>query len=167
MKSVGFPLNKKRKQAAEVVAQSESPPLEKFAVWTLARTGGGSVKRQICRAKMLRKLVEIAGMSGPGDELRRGESAQAKAVRTVRLLWVGRDDFEIASFAEGQKRVASAATGMNSAKCGTDTRSVLHERNAFIEIAAAEENVIEKGGHVGGSPENTWRGEGTAGKREK
>jgi hypothetical protein len=67
------------------------------------------------------------------------------------LLGVGRNDFEIAAFAEREECVASAAAGMDTAHCGADASALLDEVHAVVEVIAAEENVIEKRRNFGGS----------------
>ena len=83
------------------------------------------------------------------------------------LRGVGRDDFEIVSVTKGEQSVARAASGMNAAECGGDPGMFLDESDACLEIARAEKNVIEYGGHASASPGSCRQGESACGHRKK
>ena len=59
------------------------------------------------------------------------------------LLRVGRDDLEIMKMPEREERIARSSAGMNSAELGLNTSAALNQRNARIQIAATEKNVVE------------------------
>lgn len=161
-----------------IVVEVQRFPLEEFAVRAFAGAGSGAVKGEVGGAKSCGEFVEIAGMSGPADETRLAEFCQIRKQRSGRaenhrrdvwslLLRVGRDDFEVVFFAEREERVAGAAAGMDAAECGADARVLFDEGDACIEIAATEKDVIERDGHLDGSPRKVRSGEGAAGKSEK
>ncbi len=54
------------------------------------------------------------------------------------LFWVRRNYFKIAAPTKRQERIARAAARMNTAKCGADTRMLLDEIYAAIQVATAE-----------------------------
>lgn len=114
-----------------------------------------------------RKLIEIAGMSGPAHEAWLSEFLQAEAVRYAGLRGIGRDDFEIVFFSEGKKSVACPAAGMDTAEGGADAGVLFDERDAAIEVVAAEENVVENCRHFNGSPREARRSERAGCQREK
>ena len=143
---VGAPLDEKREKAGLIVLEIESLPLEEAAVGTLARAGIGAVESDVCIAKASRKLVQVAGMSGPANEARLDDLRQALVVWGVGLQRIERNDFEIVPFTKRDESVARAASGMNATECGADAGVFFDEGNAEIEIVAAEEDVVEHGG---------------------
>jgi hypothetical protein len=68
---------------------------------------------------------------------------QAVVVWSAGLLWIGGNDFEIVFFAEREESIVCPASGVDSAECGTDAGVFFDEGDAEIEIAAAEEDVVE------------------------
>ena len=78
-------------------------------------------------------------MRSPADDCRVFcQASQIARVGAGWLLWIGRDDFEVTIFAEGEKRVARASSGMDSAERGADAGLLFDEGDAAIEIVAAE-----------------------------
>jgi hypothetical protein len=76
------------------------------------------------------------------------------------LLGIRGDDFEVTTrikfFATGlaqrNEGVAGAASGVDATERGADAGVFFDEGDAVIEVAAAEEDVIEHGGRFSGSP---------------
>ena len=91
---------------------------------------------------------DVAGMNGPADQARIGHLTNLREADDVLLLGVRRHDFQVAALAEREERVAGAAAGMHSAKRGADASVLLEEIDAAIEIAAAENDVVEQRRHV-------------------
>jgi len=54
--------------------------------------------------------------------------------------------FKVAALTEREERVARAAAGMNAADGGEHAGCIVDEFDAFIEIVAAENDVIEQSG---------------------
>jgi hypothetical protein len=118
-------------------------------------------------AKANCERVEVARMRRPADETRYGEFLQIIVVGCVGLRRVGRDDFKVVPVAQREQSVARASSGMNAAEGGSDPGMFLDERDACIEIARAEKNVIEYSGHVSASPGSGREGECACGQSEE
>jgi hypothetical protein len=88
-------------------------------------------------------------MGGPADETRLSEFFEhaGKFGRSV-LLWIWRDDFEIAASAQRKKGVLRAAAWVNSAECGADAGMLFDEIDATLQIIAAKKDVIEHWRHL-------------------
>src|SRR4029077_17785546 len=157
MKRVGAPFDEEREQAALVVLEVETLPLEELAVGALTRPGPWAQESDARVAKKRRKFLEVAGMHGPTNQMRRAQFFKVRKCfdgklldMVLVLLWVRRNDFEIAAFAEREECVASAAAGMDAARCGADASALLDEVDAEVEVIAAEENMIELRRNLGG-----------------
>ncbi len=161
------PLDEEGEKPGSIVVKIESLPFEKAAVGTLARARRGTVEGKIGIAEASRECVEVAGMRRPANEARRCKFLQIIVVGYASLRGVGRDDFEIVSVTKGEQGVARAASGMNAAECGSDPGMFLDESDAFLEIARAEKNVVEYGGHASASPGSCRQGECACGHCEK
>lgn len=166
MDSVGAPFDKEGKEASLVVAETEGFPSQDTAVRTLALARRRPVEGNAGSAEAARDDVEVARMRGPAHEARHCELLKAIRVRRAWLGWVGGDDFEIVLFPERNQRVARSAPRMDAAVSWSDTRMLLDERDASIEVARAEQDVVEGSGHVN-SPGNGGRGGCAAGQGEK
>jgi len=152
MDGLSAPLDEEGEKPGSIVLKIESLPFEKAAVGTLARAGCGSIESKVGVAETCRECVEVAGMRRPANQARRCKFLQTIVVGCAGLCGVWRDDFEIVPVTEGEQGVAGAASGMNAAEGGSDPGMFLDERDACLEIARAEKNVIEYDGHVSASP---------------
>jgi len=167
MDRVGAPFDEKRKETSLVVVEIEGLPSEESAVGTFALAGRGPVEADPCIAETGRQAVEVAGMRGPANKVRRSELLQAVGVGRA---WLGRirsDDFEIVPFAEGKQGVARAAPRMDAAQNGGDPGMFIDESDALVEVAGAQQNVVEHSGHLNRSPGRARRGECAPGQSEK
>ncbi len=106
-------------------------------------------------------------MSGPADQARFGQFSNYGVLRSNGLLGVGGDDFKIPSCAEREEGVLRAASRVNAAERSSNARALLDKGNAPVEITAAQENVVERGGHVIHSPSECRHCESTAGNAKK
>lgn len=137
-----------------IVLEVQRFPLQKPTIGALARAGGWAVEDEAGVAKTGCKLVQVARMSGPADKARLRKFLQTKSIRYSGLLRIGSNNLEVAAraqfistgLAEREEGVARAASGMNAAECGANAGVFFDEGDAAIEIAAAEEHVIEHGG---------------------
>ncbi len=106
-------------------------------------------------------------MSGPSDKARFDQFSNYGVLRRAGLLGVGGDDFKIPSCAEREEGVLRAASRVDAAERSANARALLDKGNAPVEITAAQENVIERGGHVIHSPSECRHCYGTAGNAKK
>src|ERR1700680_722996 len=106
-------------------------------------------------------------MSGPADQARFGQFSNYGILRRARLLEVGGDDFKIPSCAEREEGVLRAASRGDAAERSANARALLDKGNAPVEITAAQENVVERSGHVIHSPSECRHCESTAGNAKK
>ena len=63
------------------------------------------------------------------------------------MLWIGRDDLQVPSLSQREQRVARSAARMDAAERGANAQVALDEFDALVQIAAAEEHVIEGSGN--------------------
>ena len=87
-------------------------------------------------------------MSGPADQARLGQFSNYGVLRRTGLLEVGGDDFKISSCPKREKGILRAASWVDAAKRSTNARSLLDESDALVEIATAQQNVVEQGRHL-------------------
>ena len=167
MDRLSAPLDEKGEKPGSSVLKIESLPFEKAAVGALARAGRGAVEGKMGIAKANCEGVEVAGMRRPANETRRCKLLQTIVVGCAGLCGVRRDDFKVVSVAQREQSVARAPSGMNAAECGGYSGMLLDERDACLEVARAEKNVIENGGHVSTSPGSGRPGECACGHREE
>ena len=84
-------------------------------------------------------------MRSPADNCRLfRQASQVAGVGTSGLLWIGCNDFEIAILAEREERVAGAGSGMNPTKGGADAGALFNEGDSGIEVARAQQDVVEQ-----------------------
>src|SRR5262249_2098251 len=60
----------------------------------------------------------------------------------------GRDDFQIALCAQRQQSILCTPPWMHTAKYSSDAGVLFDERDSFLQIATAEQDVVERGRHL-------------------
>src|ERR1700721_2513088 len=144
MGGVSPPFNEKGEKAVAVIGKVDRFPIEDVAVRALS----GAVRRagefHFVFAKLLGEGGGGGGRDSPADEARIGHRADLRKVNDFRLRGIGRNDFQIAALTEREERVARATAGMDSTDGGQRATSVVNKFDAFIEVAASENNVIEQ-----------------------
>ena len=146
------PFNEERKQAAVIVLETKSLPTKNLAIGTLARTGLRAFEFNPRLAKLSGKLFQVVAMRGPTDEARLLERGNDGVLFHTRLFGIGRDNLEIAARPEREQSVLRASTGVDAPKRGANAAVLFNERDAALEIAAAEKKVIEQCRNLG----NLW-----------
>src|SRR5580658_2777949 len=159
MHGIAGPFDEERQQSATVVLQAKRLPVKDFSIWPRARPVRRTINREARARHFLRYGGDIVGVYCPRQQARLAHFAQLGISGEGSLLRVGRDDFQIASRAQPEKRVLSAAPWMHPAKCGADSRAFLHKGDASVEIVDAQQDVIEHGGKVLGRTQDWERHE--------
>ena len=145
-----------------VVFEIQGLPLQQPTVGSFARARGRAIERDVCGAQTRGQLGYLAGMSGPADQARPCSFFQAVIVRSEGLLGIRRDDFEILSFTKREKRITGPAAWMNTAERRANSKLFFDESDTAVEIAAAEENMVEHFRRVILSQRECWRNESDA-----
>src|SRR5712691_9279210 len=122
--------------------------MEDAAIGALARAVVGTGEGNLILAEELGGGGDVRRVDGPANEARLGHAKDLREVndRPLRRIWG--DDFEITALAERKERVACAAAGMDAAERGANAGFLFDEIDAAVEIAAAENDVVEQSGHL-------------------
>src|SRR5262249_23811252 len=149
------PFDEKGQNAVEIVFQCEGPPLQRLAVRADARTVARILYRNAGGNGLLHQTSQIIGMRSPADypRLLNGTQTTSRIIARscARLLRIGRDDFQVAARAQGEKGVAGTASGMYAAEDRTHAAALLHPVDTMIKISSADKDVVEidrNAGHI-------------------
>src|SRR5579864_8271927 len=152
------PFNEERQNAVEVVFQCEGPPAQRLAVRADTRAIARIFYGDASGNGLLHQPGQVIGMRSPGDKPRLLKGAQTIshiiARSCARLLWIGRDDFQVAALAQGKKGVAGTASRMYAAEDRMHPAALLHPVDTLVKIIGAEKDVVEinrNAGHIVGS----------------
>src|SRR5512140_1960889 len=152
------PLDEEGQETSLVVAQRERPPAEHLPGRALARARPHRLEGHVCGGELLDHRVEIVDVRSPADQPWRLDPVELAHVGAAGLRRVGGDDLQVAPLAEGEKRVARTAARMHAAEGRADAGAALDELDALVQVAAAEQHVVERAGH---------RRRGAKGQRER
>jgi len=146
MHGASSPLDEEWEQTAGIVFECERFPVEDSAVGTFARAGLRPDHLNAFAFEALCERFDVAWVRRPAYDHGFFELAKIAFVFRVGLLRIGRDDFEIAIFAEREQRVLRAGAGMDSTECCAHAGALFDERDAFFQVGATDQNVIEQFG---------------------
>src|SRR5712664_578422 len=145
---IGAPFDEEREKAVAIVGEVDGFPGEDAAIRALS---GAVLRARECDLIFAKKFCgggDVGWMDGPADEAWLLHPEDLGEVKDRPLRRIRGDDFEIATFAQREERVARASAGMDSAECGADAGAFFDEVDAAVEIVAADDDVIEQCGHL-------------------
>ena len=87
--------------------------------------------------------VDVLRRDREGNEARVGEFAEVPVVFRTGLGWIRRNDLQIVTRSEREKRVASSSTRVNAANRGPHTRTLFYPVDAAVEIGHSDKEVID------------------------
>src|SRR5713101_5582745 len=148
MDGVCAPFDEEGEDAVAVVGEIDGFPIEDAAIGTFSGTVIRALEGDLIVPQKFRGGGDVRGTNGPSDEARFLHFADLREVDNFLLPGIRRYDFKVTAPAERKQGVARAAAGMDSTDGGADAGVLLDELHAEIEVVAAENDVIEQGGHV-------------------